>query len=410
MIKKELKKGHTHLVKGPTRVNVVKGKVEILGKKISGKQNETITDLDKIEEDNVLIVPDAKQYPLYANEDVTLEIYTNNAEENLKEIEENSILDEWIDIKDSILNQLKKKKEGETLKIMVLGLSKGKTTLIKYLANNLINEGYKGAYLDSDLGQQIMYLPTTISIGKINDSIISGEDIDPEFTTFIGATFPKGNLKFIVSHACRNMIQRYTEKFDDADFVLIDTDGWIKTEAGVIYKKFFIETVKPDIIIVFHDDDIDELKEIEKDAKKKSKLYMIKEENKFYYEKSKEERRFLRQSQFSRVLQEYRKLTINLDDIEFVKYRFNKEENQIEEESLEIEELIKLPYHYVLMALLDEDSEIIKIGLLFSINTEKDYILLFSDLSYKEQLKVDKILVGSLRLSTKGNHQGYLYL
>jgi len=410
MINKELKKGHTLLVKGPTRVNVVKGKVEILGKKISGKQNETITDLDKIEEDNVLIVPDAKQYPLYANEDVTLEIYTNNAEENLKEIEENSILDEWIDIKDSILSQLKKKKEEETLRIMVLGLSKGKTTLIKYLANNLINEGYKGAYLDSDLGQQIMYLPTTISIGKINDSIISGEDIDPEFTTFIGATFPKGNLKFIVSHACRNMIQRYTERFTDADFILVDTDGWIKTEAGVIYKKFFIETVKPDIIIVFHDDDIDELKEIEKDAKKKSKLYMIKEENNFYYDKSKEERRFLRQSQFSRVLQEYRKLTINLDDIEFVKYRFNKEENEIEEETLELEELIKLPYHYVLMALLDEDSEIIKIGLLFSINTEKDYILLFSDLSYKEQLKVDKILVGSLRLSTKGNHQGYLYL
>ncbi|TFF92558.1 MAG: hypothetical protein EU543_05360, partial [Promethearchaeota archaeon] len=170
MINKELKKGHTLLVKGPTRINVVKGKVEILGKRISGKQNETITDLNKIEEDNVLIVPDAKQYPLYANDDVTLEIYTNNAEENLKEIDENSILDEWIDIKDSILSQLKKKKEEETLRIMVLGLSKGKTTLIKYLANNLINEGYKGAYLDSDLGQQIMYLPTTISIGKINDS------------------------------------------------------------------------------------------------------------------------------------------------------------------------------------------------------------------------------------------------
>jgi hypothetical protein len=52
----------------------------------------------------------------------------------------------------------------------------------------------------------------------------------------------------------------------------------------------------------------------------------------------------------------------------------------------------------------------IKIGLLFVINLEKNYVLLFSDLSFKEQSKVKKILLGSLRLSTKGNHQGYLYL
>jgi polynucleotide 5'-kinase involved in rRNA processing len=410
MINKELKEGHTLLVKGPTRVNIVKGTIEIFGKTISGDQSESITDLDKLEEENVLIVPDAKQYPLYGTEDVELEIYTNNPDDNLEEIEENSIPEEWRDIKDSILNQIKKKKEGEYLKIMVLGLSRGKTTLIKYLANKLLHAGYKGGYLDSDLGQQIMYLPTTISIGEIEKPIISGEDISPDYTTFIGATFPKGNLKFIVSHACRNMINNYIEEFEDTDFILIDTDGWIKTEAGVIYKKFFIETVKPDTIVIFHDKEIDELKEIEKDAKKKSKLHLIEKENEFYYEKSKDERRFLRQSQFSKILQDYRKITIDLDDIEFLKYQFNKEENRIEEEVLNTEELIKLPYHYVLIALSDENSKIIKIGLLFSINIEKDYILLFSDLSYKEQLKIDKVLVGSLRLSTKGNHQGYLYL
>jgi polynucleotide 5'-kinase involved in rRNA processing len=60
--------------------------------------------------------------------------------------------------------------------------------------------------------------------------------------------------------------------------------------------------------------------------------------------------------------------------------------------------------------LLTEDSKMIKIGLLFVINLEKNYVLLFSDLNFKEQSKVKKILLGSLRLSTKGNHQGYLYL
>ncbi|MFW9785061.1 MAG: hypothetical protein ACFFFB_22460 [Candidatus Heimdallarchaeota archaeon] len=73
-------------------------------------------------------------------------------------------------------------------------------------------------------------------------------------------------------------------------------------------------------------------------------------------------------------------------------------------------ELINLPYHYVIISLMTEDSKLIKVGLLFVINLEKNYILLFSDLNFKEQTQVKKILLGSLRLSTKGNHQGYLYL
>ena len=64
----------------------------------------------------------------------------------------------------------------------------------------------------------------------------------------------------------------------------------------------------------------------------------------------------------------------------------------------------------MIISLLNKDSKLIKIGLLFVINLEKKYVLLYSDLNFKEQTKVKKILLGSLRLSTKGNHQGYLYL
>ena len=86
------------------------------------------------------------------------------------------------------------------------------------------------------------------------------------------------------------------------------------------------------------------------------------------------------------------------------------EEDKIIEVEIDLNNLITLPYHYVIVALLTEDSELIRIGLLFIINFEKKYILLFSDLNFKEQRKIKKILLGSLRLSIKGNHQGYLYL
>ena len=409
---KNIEKGETLLIRGPTRVTLLNGKLDVFGKIITPIKEKTESKTNEFGEDNVIIIPGANNYPLFALENSELEIYTAN-KENIELVKENSIPDKWIEIKDSIIEEIKKN-EGRTTKIMVLGMSSGKTTIIKYLANNLLKEGLKGGYLDSDLGQQIMYLPTTLNIGTINNSIISGEDIDSEDTVFIGATFPKGNYKFIVSHYCRKLIDDYIEKHKKrgSDFMLIDTDGWIKQEAGEIYKNFFITTVDPDIIIAFHDNTIDELKTIIKKAssKKERKIYIIKENNQYYFEKNKEERRFLRQSQFAKILENYRKISIPIDDIQFIKTDYDTETNEIIERKIDLNNLVTLPYHYVLISLLDEKSNLIKIGLLFVINFDKNYILLFSDFSYKDQMKIKKINMGSLRLSIKGNHQGYLYL
>lgn len=411
---KTVNKGQTLLVLGPTRISLLEGELEVFGGIITPEAVEVEPDTSNSDQKNVLIIPSANRYPLHALEDSKIEIYTSK-EENLKLIEKNSIPKEWIDIKDKIRDKIKKNDGKPPIKIMVLGISSGKTTFIKYLANCFTREGLKGAYLDSDLGQQIMYLPTTLNIGEINDFIISSEDIKTKQTVFIGATFPKGNYKFIVSHACNNLIQEHVKQHENTDFILCDTDGWIKTEAGVIYKNFFIKTIDPDDLIVFHDDSIEELKIIQdtsKSLKKDMKIHVIKDKNDYFFEKDKDERRFIRQSQFARVLEEYRKISISIskNDIKFVKADYDKETDEVIEIELNIEELISLPYHYVIVALLTEDSKILQIGLLFTINLEKDYVLLFSDLKFKDQMKVKKILLGSLRLSTKGNHQGYLYL
>jgi len=397
-----VEKGHSVLIKGTSRVEVLKGKLEIFGKLLIPKKSE---------EENTLVIPSAHNYPLYALENSELDIFTNN-KESIVVVDENTIDEEWINAKDKLLTEIKKREKNNPLKIMVLGISSGKTTLIKYLANNFKKEGLNGGYLDSDLGQQLMYLPTTLNIGQIKDYIVSSADIETEDTIFIGSTFPKSNFKFIVSHSCREMVDNYIKQHGNTDFILIDTDGWIKTEAGIVYKTFFINTVDPDVLIVFHDETVEELKEIEKEASKSKtrKIILIKHPNKFFYEKDKEERRFLRQSQFARILESYRKITIPLDGIKFIKSDYDKENNNILEVEINRNNLINLPYHYVIISLMNQDSKMIKIGLLFIINIEKNYILLYSDMNYREQMNVKKILLGSLRLSTKGNHQGYLYL
>ncbi|TFG09208.1 MAG: hypothetical protein EU539_00115 [Promethearchaeota archaeon] len=411
----EIKKENTLIIKGPARVVLLEGQVEVFGKIIKPDKGTSESESPEFENENVVIVPSSNTYPFHALEPSKLEIYTNT-KENIKLIDENSILDEWIDIKDSILDIIKKKKQkGTPLKIMVIGISSGKTTLIKYLANNFYREGLKGGYLDSDLGQQIIYLPTTISIGSIDSPIIVSDDVKPEDTLFIGATFPKGNNKFIISHYCVDLIETFMKNHEETDFILIDTDGWIKTEAGIVYKKFFIETVDPDVIIMFYDKTVEELKTIHdfaKKSRKDRKLFLVEEENKFFYEKTKDERRFLRQSQFAKILEDYRKISIPLSQnkIEFIKIDYDPESKTTKELPIDPYDLMQLPYHYVIIALLDENSELIKPGLLFTINVEKDYMLIFSDLTYKEQMRIKKVVLGSLRLSTKGNHQGYLYL
>jgi len=391
----------TLLVKGPARINLLEGKIEVFGK-IFKKEKST--------QNSAIIVPSANTYPLHALEPSKLEIYTNR-EDNIQLIEEDTISKEWVKIKDIVIEEIKKRSVKAPLKVMVLGISCGKTTLIKYLANHILREGLKGGYLDSDLGQQLMYLPTTINIGEIKDFIISSTDIETEETVFIGSTFPKSNYKFIIAHSCRDLIDEYIKKHKNTHVILIDSDGWIKTEAGIIYKNYFIEKIDPDILIIFHDDSIEELKVIEKNASKSKsrKILLVKEKNEYFYEKSKDERRFLRQSQFAKVLENYRKISIPLKDIKFIRTEYDKDNSKIVEKEIEVNELIALPYHYVIISLLTEDSKLIKIGLLFVINLEKSYILLYSDLSFKEQMMVKKILIGSLRLSIKGNHQGYLY-
>jgi polynucleotide 5'-kinase involved in rRNA processing len=415
MIIKEIEKGKTLIIRGPSRVTLLKGKVDVFGRHITPVKHSETQEQSEINEEDVLIIPSANTLPFYALEDSKLEIYTNR-EENLLLIENSSIPEKWIKIKDATLKRIKKSKDSdEALKIMVLGISCGKTTLIKYLANNFMREGLKGGYLDSDLGQQIMYLPTTISIGELTNPIIFSEDLTPENTVFIGATFPKGNYKFIVSKSSADLIDEYLQDHPESDFILIDTDGWIKTDAGIIYKNYFIDTVDPDILIVFHDETVEELKAIEdkaKEGRKDRDIHLITERNEFFYEKDKDERRFMRQSQFAKILEEYRKISIPLsrNEIEFIKTEYDPETDTEFEKPIPAYELTKLPYHYVIIALLDENSELIKLGLLFFINLEKDYMLIFSDLTYKEQLRIKKVLMGSLRLSTKGNHQGYLYL
>ncbi len=119
---KNINKGHTLLVRGPARITILEGKIDVFGKiYLPEKEKEKEKSSSLIDNKNVLIVPSAQSYPLFAVDNSKSEIY-GNVEENLIDIEENSISHEWIEIKDSIIKEMTQN-ASKPLKIMVLGIS-----------------------------------------------------------------------------------------------------------------------------------------------------------------------------------------------------------------------------------------------------------------------------------------------
>ncbi|MHA2324241.1 MAG: hypothetical protein ACXACB_02490, partial [Promethearchaeota archaeon] len=87
---KNIDKGNTLLIRGPARVTLLEGKLDVFGKIFLPKKEISSPDSSVIEDQNSFIIPSAQSYPLHVLLKSKLEIYTNY-EENIIIIEENSI-------------------------------------------------------------------------------------------------------------------------------------------------------------------------------------------------------------------------------------------------------------------------------------------------------------------------------
>jgi len=119
----EVQKDYTLLVRGPSRVTLLEGKVEVFGKEFSSKKSV---------EENTLIVPGANSYPLYALESSKLEIFTNSGD-NIEIIEGNTINKEWVKIKESVINAIRKNEGKKPLKLAVVKRLSSNTLQITYI-------------------------------------------------------------------------------------------------------------------------------------------------------------------------------------------------------------------------------------------------------------------------------------
>ena len=108
---KNIEKGKALIIKGPAKIMLLEGELEIFGKRILPEKGSSTRDTAAdFEAKNILIVPGAQCYPLYAQENSKIDIYLNN-DENLELIKENSISNKWVEIKIEVLKEVKNEKK-----------------------------------------------------------------------------------------------------------------------------------------------------------------------------------------------------------------------------------------------------------------------------------------------------------
>jgi polynucleotide 5'-hydroxyl-kinase GRC3/NOL9 len=133
--------------------------------------------------------------------------------------------------------------------VMVVGASDtGKTTLARYLFQALCQEGICAAFLDADVGQSTLGLPTTLTMSlaaRPGDNRFPPQGTNAVY--FVGAVTSKGHMLPTVVGAYR--LQQKALSLG-AQAVVVDTTGLVdKAQGGKALKQWKIELLAPETVI-----------------------------------------------------------------------------------------------------------------------------------------------------------------
>ena len=132
--------------------------------------------------------------------------------------------------------------------VLVIGATDvGKSTFCRFLAEAAMEQGLKTAFVDTDVGQSQIGPPTTIGM----------KSLDPESTAiqfngiadrlyFVGDLSPRGCYLEVLT-GTRLMIDSAREA--DADFIIVDTTGYIHDAPAIILKQHKIELIRPNHVV-----------------------------------------------------------------------------------------------------------------------------------------------------------------
>lgn len=228
-----VEKGKTLLVDGPASVAVVSGKTEVFGFQVR--------DAGKI------VIREGKRLPFAVLEKADFDIFLGESA-SVEEVDGNTIPQSWIESADALAGLQKK-----PVIAMVMGKTdSGKSSFCTYLINKLVNEKQKVAVLDGDLGQSDIGPPCTVAYAFVTKPVTDLFTLKAENAFFVGFTSPSEAVDKTV-RGIGLMKQEILAKA--ADFVVVNTDGWVEGEEAVKYKSLLAEALNPDAVFCIQQND-----------------------------------------------------------------------------------------------------------------------------------------------------------
>ncbi|UCC58094.1 MAG: hypothetical protein JSW14_06990 [Candidatus Bathyarchaeum sp.] len=221
-----VKKGKTLLVDGPASVSLLSGKISILGA------------LLKIGEK--LVIREGKRLPLWVKKRASFELLLGEGA-SFKEVDEGTIPSSWDDIAKEIFSFKK------PVTVMVVGgVDSGKTSFCTFLANAAVMKKWKTGIIDADLGQSDVGPPSTVGFNFVTEPVKDLFEIDAQDAVFVGSTSPSGSINRVIEGLIQ-LKDRIMEA--GADFLVINTDGWVEGEEAAAYKARLADKISPSAVV-----------------------------------------------------------------------------------------------------------------------------------------------------------------
>ena len=228
-MKLEVDAGKTLLVDGPASLMVLSGKAEVLGAPLKNESR--------------IVVREGKRLPIEVKSKALFELSLG---ENAKyeQVDGSTVPKTWQKVVDEILSEISSKRPYS---VMVMGeVDSGKTTFCTFLANKALKEKLKVAVIDGDLGQSDVGPPSTIGYCILKKPIKDLFDVNAKNAYFIGLTSP--------GRVMNEVIQGLSKLKDEAlrngaEFLIINTDGWVEGEEAANYKLRLVNVLEPDVVV-----------------------------------------------------------------------------------------------------------------------------------------------------------------
>lgn len=346
--------GKTLLVDGPASVSIASGKVEVLG--------FSVKDARKI------VIREGKRLPFFAAETANLGVWLGeNA--SVEEVDGDTIPQSWIESLE-VLTGFKKK----PVVAMVVGkVDSGKTSFCTYMINKLVGAKQRVAVLDGDLGQSDVGPPCTVGYAIVSEPITELYSLEVENAFFVGTTSPSEAL----SRTTESMVSMKAEILSKAaDFVVVNTDGWVEGEEAVKFKLQLAEKLEPDVVLGIQQED--ELKPLLIALESYTKNVV--ESPRAIRQRSVEKRRNLREMGYAKYLRNAKVRTWFLNQL------------RIEEESAA--SIRHDEGRGLLLGLYNSQRKFLGIGVLLELNHMKKLLRALTSVSEKPA----SIVVGKVRL------------